>query len=136
MAKVRILIVDDEKDMCWILSRIFTDIGYEVAITHSGKEAIAKAKKGHFNLAIVDLRLKDISGIKVLSRMRSLTPEMQIIMISAYGTPEIKDAVKEMGVYEFIDKPFRVERILKSARKALEKAAPQITLPSRPRKTG
>ncbi|GAI38401.1 unnamed protein product, partial [marine sediment metagenome] len=121
MARARILIVDDEKDMCWILSRVFADIGYEVVTTQSGKEAIAKVKEDHFHLVILDLRLKDISGIKVLSRLRSLAPKMQIIMISAFGTPEIKEATREMRVYEFIDKPFRVERILKSARKALEK---------------
>lgn len=119
--RIRVLVIDDEKDMCWILRKIFEDVGYEVITAHKGQEGIEKARKDSADLAILDLKLPDINGLEVLSALKRINPRMPVVVITAFGTPEMNEAALDLGAYSFIDKPFRVENILKVTREALSR---------------
>ena len=105
--------------MCWVLSRVFQDAGYKVITAVNGKEALTKVEKEEPELVILDLKLPDMSGIEVLSTIKKAKPGTAVIMISSYGTEEIRKEAMRIGAYDFIDKPFSVERILRTVRKAL-----------------
>jgi DNA-binding NtrC family response regulator len=119
--KTKVLIIDDERDMCWILRKIFEDVGYKVAIAHKGREGIEKARKDSADLTILDLKLPDMNGLEVLPILRKVNPRMPVVVITAFGTPEMKEAALDLGANHFLDKPFRVEKILKVTREALKK---------------
>ena len=114
---IKILIIDDESDMCWALSRVFEDAGYKAITAVNGKEALIKVEKEEPELVILDVKLPDMSGIEVLSTIKKVKPEIVVIMISAYGTEEIRKEAERIGAYDFIDKPFSVEGILLTVRK-------------------
>jgi DNA-binding NtrC family response regulator len=104
--KARILIVDDEKDMCNVISKFIKEDGYRSEIAHEGKRALGKIKKKKYDLIILDYRLPDISGLEVLGEIGQLRPKLPVIMISAYGNEDVEEKANKLGVIAFLDKPF------------------------------
>lgn len=104
--KARILIVDDEKDMCNILSKFINEDGYHSEIVHKGQLALGKIKKRRYDLIILDYRLPDISGLEVLREISQLRPNLPVIMISAYGNEDVEKKANKLGAIAFLDKPF------------------------------
>lgn len=111
-----ILIIDDEKDLCWLLGDTLSSKGYNVEFANTKKEAMARIKKRAPDLVFLDLKLPDADGMKVLSRIKKKNPKTIVNIISAYGSQESKEEAKSKGAYSFIDKPFSESRILKSVR--------------------
>lgn len=116
----KILLVDDEKDMGWVMERILTDEGYQLMTAHTAAEGLAKFRKaaGSIRLVLLDLRLPDMSGLKLLEKIKALSSHTKIFLITAFGTPESKKLAREKGAIEILDKPFRVEKLLKAVRLA------------------
>jgi two-component system NtrC family response regulator len=117
-----ILLVDDEKDMDWVMGQILTDAGYHVVTAKTGTEGLAKFRQAasSIRLVLLDLRLPDMSGIELLKRIKSISLRTKVIMITAFGTAESRKEAKSAGAIEVLDKPFRVEKVLKAARLAFE----------------
>lgn len=115
-----ILIVDDEKDMGWVIGQILREAGYEIVIAESGAECLAKFEQYAREIPIVllDHKLPDASGIDLIKQMKKLSPKTKFVIITAFGTPEMKKLALEKGATEVLDKPFRVERMLKMVRLA------------------
>jgi DNA-binding NtrC family response regulator len=109
--KARILVVDDEKDMCNILSKFVKEDGYQSDIAHKGKLALGKIKKKRYDLIILDYRLPDISGLEVLREISQLRPKLPVIMISAYGNEDVEEKANKLGVISFLDKPFDLSKL-------------------------
>lgn len=116
-----ILIIDDEDDICWLLSKELKNKGYNVFIAYSGKEGISCFKKEEQDLVILDLKLPDISGEEVLEKIKDISDKSIVIMISAYGTPEVKKELKRKGAFCFIDKPFYTHKILSVIKSLISK---------------
>ena len=119
----KILIVDDEPRSVKLLRLRFEEIGHLVKGAGSLKDASLKLKSELFDLLITDVRLPDGSGINLIKYAKKIQPDLPIVVITAYGT--IQDAIKAMqlGVADYIQKPFELEamimltnRILKSAK--------------------
>ena len=117
-----ILLVDDEKDMDWVMRQILTDAGYHVVTAKTGAEGLAKFRQAAplIRLVLLDLRLPDMSGIELLKRIKSISSRTKVLMITAFGTAESRKEAKSAGAMEVLDKPFRVEKVLKAARLAFE----------------
>jgi len=115
-----ILIVDDNKDLCFNLSAILKDEGYEVIAVNNGKQALKEAKRKFPNLVLLDIRLPEMDGMKILEKMKKIDRDLIIIMLTAYG--DIKDVVRAMklGAFDYITKPFDNEEIVISIKKALQ----------------
>ena len=108
-----ILIIDDEEDLCWLLSNGLLAKGYDVSTAntlHQGVDLL----QGNPDLIFLDLKLPDGDGIKILSKIRRTCPETIVNIISAYGSEERREEASKKGARGFIDKPFTESDILKS----------------------
>ena len=122
----KILVVDDDNDMCLLLNRFLTRNGYIVANAGSGAAAIDWMKKNKPDLVLCDFRLDDMTGVQLLGKIKESHPEASVIIITGYS--DVKDAVEVMklGAYDYVTKPLFPEEILLTIKKALatEPAAP------------
>ncbi len=106
-----ILVVDDELSMRQFLKILLEKEGYEIALAADGPSALALAKEQTFDLAISDIRMPGMNGLELLAELKTECPELPVIMITAFASPE--DAVTAMknGAFDYITKPFNVEEI-------------------------
>ena len=115
----KILVVDDDNDMCLLLTRFLTRNGYVVASSNSGQGAIEWMKKNKPDLVLCDFRLDDMTGVELLGKIKEAHPEASVIIITGYS--DVKDAVEVMklGAYDYVTKPLFPDEILLTIRKAL-----------------
>ena len=107
-ASLRILIVDDEALIRWSLLETLSGCGHVVveAGDAAGVLQAVTAAAVPFDVVLLDFRLPDSNDLALLSRLRRLAPATRIILMTAYGTPEIVQAALDLGVYRVISKPF------------------------------
>jgi DNA-binding NtrC family response regulator len=118
--KYRILVVDDEKDICRALEFLLSREGYMVATTYSGEDALKKIGSEEFDLVITDLRMEGIDGIQVLEQTLSINPNLMVIIMTAYGTVESAVEAMKKGASDFIMKPFINEDVKMRVKRLLE----------------
>lgn len=108
----RILVVDDDEGIRKTLSAILQDEGYEVDTAASGKEAILKSNAGFYNLALIDVRLLDMQGTELLTRIKDTVPRMRKIIITGY--PTIHNAMEAVNrnADAYLLKPFDMGKLL------------------------
>jgi len=118
--KRKILIVDDDENICDSLSLILGARGYEVDIAHTGKEAVKKSNDYIYNLAVLDIRLPDIDGTKLLKAMRETTPKMVKIMLTGY--PELQNAIDALndGADVYFTKPVDPAKLIEAIEDKLD----------------
>jgi len=118
--KKRILVVDDDKKICDTLSLILESRGYQVDIANTGKTAVEKAKTNKYNLAVLDIKLPDIDGIKLLKSIYEISPQMVRIVMTGY--PELKNAINDLneGADAYFTKPVDPSRLIKTIEDKLE----------------
>lgn len=117
---MKVLVVDNDKDMCRVISDVLKEEGISVSCAYRGKDALSKIKKEKkIDLMILDYKLFGISGLTVLERARRIRPAIKAIMISAYGDDSTREKAKELRVYAFLDKPFNIKRLVKVVKRAL-----------------
>jgi DNA-binding NtrC family response regulator len=117
----RILVVDDDENIRKVLTAILEDEGYDIEAVGTAKEAIEKSKKKFYNLALIDIRLPDMEGIELLTKIRDTTPKMRKIIITGY--PTLQNAVDAVnrGADAYILKPFEVDKVLQTIEEQLNK---------------
>jgi DNA-binding response OmpR family regulator len=129
MAKAYVLVVDDDEGIRETLKLILEENGYKVDTAKSGKEAIEKSKKNYYDLALLDIKLPDFEGTKLLIKMRDTTPKMVKIMVTGHAS--LQNAVEALnyGADAYIMKPVNPEELLKVIEKKLreKKEAEKIT---------
>lgn len=115
-----ILVVDDENLVRWSIKQKLEGAGYQVLEASDGTSAITLFKENMPDMVTLDVRLPDMSGLKVLLEMKRVAPATPIIMITAYGA--VDDAVKalQIGAYDYLEKPINFERLIHSLSNALE----------------
>lgn len=110
--KTRVLIVDDAVLFGKSLSAILAEKGYEVIAVNSGEEALGKIKERFFDVVLMDIKMPVMDGLDTYKRMKKITPQTPVIMMTAYSIEElINNALKE-GVYGVVYKPFDIEKIV------------------------
>jgi len=116
----KILIVDDEKKICNILTQILSEEGYTVRAVGSGEEAIKVVGSFDSELILMDQNMPGMNGIEAMTHIKEKRPDMPIIILTAYGSiPLAVEAIKK-GAYDYISKPFDNEELLIIIRRALE----------------
>jgi len=115
-----ILVVDDDRDFRFNLSTILRGAGYDVMTASTGRQAIKEVARCAPSIALLDIRLPDMDGMKVLEGIRKIDQDLLAIMVTAYS--DIKSAVRamKMGAFDYIAKPFDDEELILIIRKALE----------------
>ena len=116
---MKILVVDDDKDMCEILSDFLKDEGYLVIIAYDGEVALNSIENRNYDLLILDYRLHGIDGLHVLKKAHQIDASLIAIMMSAFGSEQIRSQAQELGAYDFVEKPFDMERMVTTVNQAL-----------------
>lgn len=104
----RILIVDDQEAILFAMREYFEALSYVVDCAREPEEAYALLEENSYSLVVADLRLTgshDVEGLEIVKTVRKRNPATRIIMLTAYGSPEIEDEAKRRGVNAFLHKP-------------------------------
>jgi two-component system, NtrC family, response regulator PilR len=117
----RILVVDDERSMREMLAILLRREGHDVAVAENGRTAIDLLDQRPFDLVVSDARMPDIDGLEVLRHARSVNPAIIAIMITAYGSPDLIRGVAQLGVNDYVEKPFNTEVLRFRIRKELDR---------------
>jgi DNA-binding NtrC family response regulator len=117
----RILVIDDDENIRKVLETILEDEGYIVETAETAKKGIEKSEKEFYNLALIDVRLPDMEGIELLSKLRSTKPKMRKIIVTGYPTLQNAVAAVNKGADAYVMKPFEVDKILETIREQLKK---------------
>jgi DNA-binding NtrC family response regulator len=119
--RARILVVDDDESVRKVLATILEEEGYDVDTAENGREAIKKSRAKFYNLALIDIRLTDMDGTKLLRKMKDTVPEMRKIIITGY--PSLRNAIEAVnrGADVYIVKPLCMDEVLKTIRDQLKK---------------
>jgi len=117
----KILIIDDEKSILDLLTVVFKKEGYEVKTSLSAARAVDLLKNGDFDLVITDIKMPQMSGMDLLKHIKDHDPDLQVILITAYGS--IRQAVDafKAGASDYVVKPFDIEELKIIASRSLEK---------------
>ncbi len=131
-----LLIVDDDKDICLLLSRFLNKKNFNTAIANKGDEAIGMLKKDSYDLVLLDYKLPDTNGLEMLQRIRILNPEAIVIIITGYS--DMKTAISSLknGAYDYVTKPLYPDEILMTINNALQKKASKIVEQKKPHGKG
>ena len=120
METASILVVDDEENAREGLSKILSKEGYRVETAPNGKEAIDNLKRQRYDLVITDMRMPLMDGFEVLREIKKMDENIGVIMITAYGEVESYLEAMNMGAFEYINKPVRVNELKRVIAKVLE----------------
>ncbi|HEY2071697.1 MAG TPA: sigma-54 dependent transcriptional regulator [Rhizomicrobium sp.] len=119
-----ILVVDDEEDIRDLISGIMRDEGYETRTASEGEGCLASIRQRRPQLVVLDIWLQGsrLDGIQVLDQLKREHPDLPIVMISGHGTIETAVSSIKKGAYDFIEKPFKADRLIHVVGRALESA--------------
>ena len=116
-----IFIIDDEGRMCRSLQAILKPAGYNVAYTTSGSIALKNIQNRRIDLFLSDIHMPDLNGFDLLDQVKTMRPEIPIIMMTGEATVDSAVKALKMGAYDFLKKPFEPEVLVKAIENALEK---------------
>ena len=119
-AQERILLIDDDKNFTKVFSQILKGEGYETVIAGTGAEALNILKEEFFSLLIIDIRLPDIDGIELISKINKTDPDMRKIILT--GNPSldnVQQALKK-GAHDYLIKPVKLEEIKKTIKNQID----------------
>lgn len=106
---VKLLFIDDEKGITDALQSFFKNRGFATKTANSGEEALKTIKTDKPDIVFLDIRMRGMSGIDVLERIKKLNKDIKVIMLTIHEEQEIINKTKELGADEYITKPFRVD---------------------------
>jgi len=117
----RILVIDDDESIRKVLATILEEDGYAVDTAKNGREAIKKSKVKFYNLALIDIRLTDMEGTKLLTKVKDTMPKMRKIIITGY--PSLQNAIEAVnrGADAYVLKPFDIDKVLETIKDQLKK---------------
>jgi two-component system nitrogen regulation response regulator NtrX len=115
----KILLVDDEVSILHSLSGALRDEGYRVSVAHSGEEALEEAHHDMPDIVLLDVWMPGIDGLAVLEKLKRLSAELPVIIISGHGNIETAVRATKLGAFDFVEKPLSLDRILVSIQNAL-----------------
>lgn len=110
--KKKILIIDDDLDMCLVLSKFLVRNGYDTDTANSGAKGITKFKEDNFDIVICDFRLGDRDGKDILKEIKSIAPDTIVLIITGYSDIKVAVDVIKMGAYDYITKPLIPDEVL------------------------
>ena len=116
----RVLVVDDEALIRWSLAELLTDVGYAVTEAGDGASALAQVSEKLFDAIVLDFRLPDSNDLHLLARIRELQPNVPVVMMTAYGTPEVTSGALKLGAFRVVAKPFDVHDMVNLVAQAHE----------------
>ncbi|MBW2624314.1 MAG: sigma-54-dependent Fis family transcriptional regulator [Deltaproteobacteria bacterium] len=115
-----ILVVDDEKNYLLVMTALLSDAGYEVLTVENGVQALELIDETYLDLVLTDMKMPQMDGIELLTRISKMRPELPVIMMTAFGTVEKAVEAMKTGAFDYITKPFQNEELMLTIGKALD----------------
>jgi len=111
----KLLVVDDEEDLTWGIARsLMKDSSlFQVTCANSGTEALDHLNQKQFDLVITDIKMPGMNGLDLVLEIRKRFPETKVIIMTAYGSPEMEEQVNKRGAFGYIEKPFEINNLKK-----------------------
>ena len=119
----RILLIDDDMDMCSLLSHFLKRKGFETDMAYTGPKGVAKFKESKFDVVLCDFRLGDMDGRKVLQEVKAIDPKVTVIIITGYSDVKMAVDVMRHGAFDYITKPLIPEEVLNVINRGLAEPA-------------
>jgi two-component system, NtrC family, response regulator PilR len=119
--KGKILIVEDEKSMRDVLKILLEEEAHEVTTASDGLEGLLSLDKDIFDLVITDIKMPKADGFNILKKVKEISPDTIVIMITAFSNTETAIEAMKLGAYDYISKPFNINELRLKVRKAIEK---------------
>jgi len=131
-----ILIVDDEESLTFFLREglLEVDANWLVDTASTGEEAVIKINRYAYRLIISDLRMPGLNGLELLQMVRALEPETRIMLMTAYGSAQVAEEARRLGVFRYVPKPFKIEDMKEWVQEALV-TLPEVSVVAKPEVT-
>jgi len=121
LGQARLLVVDDDVELCQSLSDIFGEKGYLVETAYNGAQAEEKLRETFFNVSLLDIKLPDIDGIELLRRLKKVHPNTEVILITGYASLESSIAALREGAFAYVIKPMAMDDVIATVEQAIDK---------------
>ena len=121
--KKKILIVDDEDDLTWSISKRLSkdNNGLVVRCASSGSVALKMLNKDHFDLLVTDIRMPGVDGLQLVKEVKNSHPDTPVIVMTAHGSSDIRQSIKRWSHTGYIEKPFEINELRKLIYTSLKK---------------
>lgn len=116
----KILVIDDEEYMGWVIKKAFEPTYNQVSTCLNGKSGLLEIQKQRYDLIFLDLRLPDMDGMDLLLELKKIQHSIAVIIITAHGSIDTAIECMKRGAFDYITKPFDVDELLLQAQKAME----------------
>jgi DNA-binding NtrC family response regulator len=120
-SQVRIIVVDDERNIRNNLGMVLETEGYKVDTVSNGDDAVLRVKEGRYDIAFVDIQMPKMDGLQLLRYLHGLRPKMPVVMLTAYGTVSRAVEAMKLGAVDFLEKPFDPRAIQLLSQEILER---------------
>ncbi|UCD57289.1 MAG: response regulator [Candidatus Hydrogenedentota bacterium] len=117
----KILLVDDERDFVQTLSERLQMRDLSTAVVYNGEQALSYIREEEPEVMILDLRMPGIDGVEVLRRVKKDHPNVEVIILTGYGTEKDEKLTRELGAFAYLEKPVETDRLAKAVKEAYEK---------------
>lgn len=118
---MKILVVDDEELICWSLKRSFEKKeGHSVCCVYNGNDALQKITENQYDVIITDLKLPDVDGAELIRKIRDLSINTPVIVMSSHFSQSLLQDFSNNGVFKCVSKPFQIEDILIGVKEAIK----------------
>lgn len=126
--QTHILIVDDDITLGRVLQQSLEslDDAYDVRLARDADEALAHISRRHFDLVVTDIKMEGLSGLQLLEALQHVDPDTRTVVITAFGTAEIEERSRMLGVYAYLAKPFTISKFQDLISDVLKAEAPSI----------
>jgi len=120
MTQSKVLVVDDEKNMCRAISSALSKTVRTIEACYTGLDALERIQSNNYDLVLLDYKMPGLDGLEVLKEIKALSPELIVIIMTAYATIDSAVQAMKMGAYDYVLKPFEAEEIRLCVDRALE----------------
>jgi len=117
--QIRVLVVDDEPEICHLIEQILKQEGYQVDVSFSGIEALQMIRSFNYHLLLTDLEMPEVDGLELTRKAKKQNPEIRVIMVTGNTTVDIAIRSSRHRIDGYIRKPFKVSELRKVVRQTL-----------------
>ena len=123
MAKIKVLVIDDEQIVLNSVKKILGQGEYEVETTSSGRQGLEWALGKSYDVVLTDVRMPDMGGMLILRDIKKARPSIPVIIITGYANVQTATQAMKLGAAEYIEKPFTPDQLLRAVHTAVDRAA-------------
>ena len=121
LGRKRVLIVDDDQTVLYMLEHSLSRLGtdYDIRTARDSTEALQQVEKQSFDLVVADYMMPKITGVDLATAIHKISPDTQVVLMTAYGTSRLRDTSKMVGIEGYLDKPFTIDEIHRVIQKTI-----------------